>query len=75
MDLIYRVKGGETLRDRGPLAQLMRDMHAAGADYFILGCTELPIVIEQLCPPGDFVDPTAELARAAIEYCGYKTKE
>ena len=69
MDLIYRVKGGETLKDRAPLAELMADMHAAGADYFILGCTELPIVVEQLNPPGDFVDPTAELARAAIAFC------
>ena len=69
MDLIYRVKGGETLRDRAPLDALMADMRAAGADYFILGCTELPIVVEQLDPPGEFVDPTAELARAAIAFC------
>lgn len=74
MDLIYRVKSGEVLRDRAPLAALMTDMHKAGADYFILGCTELPIIIEQLCPPGDFVDPTAELARAAIEFCGGRVK-
>ncbi len=74
MDLIYRVKGGETLRDRAPLASLMAGMHEAGADYFILGCTELPIVVEQLSPPGDFVDPTAELARAALSYCGYRVK-
>lgn len=75
MDLIYRVKGGEMLRDRAPLAGLMEEMCSRGADYFILGCTELPIVIEQLCPPGDFIDPTAELARAAIEFCGYRVKQ
>ena len=74
MDLIYRVKSGEVLKDITPLDNLMKAMRAQGADYFILGCTELPIVIEQLQPAGDFVDPTAELARAAIEFCGCKVK-
>ena len=72
MDLIYRVKSGEVLHDKSPIEGLMRSM--AKADYFILGCTELPLVISQLNPDGDFVDPTEVLARSAIEFCGYKTK-
>ena len=50
-------------------------MRGRGADYFILGCTELPIAAQELRLAATFVDPTAELARAAIEYCGYKVKE
>lgn len=41
-----------------------------GADYFILGCTELPLAFQILdcCVPA--VDPTAELAKAAVLFCG-----
>lgn len=70
------VKGGcdlETLR--APLESLLTRMAAQGADYFILGCTELPIVQQQLDLPGIFVDPTVELAKAAIRFCGYEVRE
>lgn len=62
-----------------PIEQSRRDMEAClanmaqqGAEYFILGCTELPIAAEQLHLPQAFVDPTAELAKAAILFCGYE---
>ena len=45
-----------------------------GADYFILACTELPILAAALGHPGPFVDPTLELAKAAIRFCGYGVK-
>ena len=53
---------------------LLDGLRARGADYFILGCTELPIVAQTLEAPGPFVDPTAELARAAILFSGYEVK-
>ena len=46
-------------------------LEACGADYFILACTELPILAEGLSDPGPFVDPTEELAREAVRFCGY----
>ena len=52
--------------------ELLAGLRAMGADYFILGCTELPIVADTLPAEGPFVDPTAELARAAIRFCGYE---
>ena len=52
-----------------------RKLRARGADYFILGCTELPIVADSLPVAGPFVDPTAELAKAAIRFCGCETLE
>lgn len=70
MDAIYRVKGGETLRDAAAFDGLAASMRARGADFFILGCTELPIVYDMLHLSGDFIDPTAELARAAVLFCG-----
>ena len=56
-------------------AQLLEGLRARGADYFILGCTELPIVAQSLPAEGPFVDPTEELARAAVRFCGYETVE
>ena len=77
MYLIY-----EIVKAARPLApeterwqQLLDALRARGADYFILGCTELPILADTLPVPGPFIDPTAELAKAAIRYCGYRVKE
>jgi len=46
-------------------------MLSRGAEYFILGCTEIPIIVQSYSFPHDFVDPTVELAKAAIKACGY----
>ena len=68
MDGIYRIKAGERLTDPAPFQGMLEDLQAAGADYFILGCTELPLAVEQLSLSGSFVDPTLELAKAAIRF-------
>lgn len=75
MDGIYRIKAGERLTDPAPFQGMLEDLQAAGADYFILGCTELPLAVEQLSLSGSFIDPTLELAKAAIRYCGYQVNE
>ena len=77
MHLIYDlVKASLPLH---PAAQDWRDvldgLRGRGADYFILGCTELPIVASTREEEGPFVDPTEEMARAAILFCGYEVKE
>lgn len=76
MTAIYDgVKGGRDLETlRKPIEALLAQMTAQGADYFILGCTELPIVQQVLQLPGVFIDPTAELAKAAIRFCGYSLR-
>ena len=48
---------------------------ARGADYFILGCTELPLAVQLLGLRVPAVNPTEELAKAAIEACGYRVKK
>ena len=47
------------------------EMAARGAQYFILGCTELPLIVQAYAFPHAFVDPTTELAREAVGTCGY----
>ena len=67
MHLIYDVvKASRPLAPEEETWRALLDgLRARGADYFILGCTELPMA-------GPFVDPTAELAKAAIRFCGYE---
>ena len=77
MYLIYDVvKASRPLREAAELwAKLLEELRGRGADYFILGCTELPILADNLDAPGPFIDPTSELAAAAIRFCGYEVKE
>ena len=77
MHLIYDVvKATRPLQpEEENWSRLLRQLRDRGADYCILACTELPIVANTLQDPGPFVDPTAELARAAVLFCGYPLKE
>ena len=74
MRLIYDVvKANRPLAPEAQAwASLLEGLCARGADYFILGCTELPLLADTLPHPEPFIDPTAELARAAIRFCGYE---
>ena len=44
------------------------------AEVFLLGCTELPLAAEAVGLTAPTVDPTAELAKAAIRFCGYRVR-
>lgn len=59
---------------RKDMAFVLDGLTARGADYFILGCTELPLAAEALQLTQPTIDPTAELAKAAITFCGYHWK-
>lgn len=76
MHLIYDVVKASkpVLPEREAWCALLDGLRDKGADYFLLGCTELPILSETLAIPGPFIDATKELAKAAVEYCGYKVK-
>ena len=75
MSIIYdHVKAGIMPTDPQPFIDVLEEMKSRGAGYFILGCTELPVAVVSLQLKGEFVDATEELARAAIEYCGYEVK-
>lgn len=76
MRVIYDgVKAGKGPEDyRTDMESVVETLVARGADYFILGCTELPLAAQALSLPQPVVDPTAELAKAAIRFCGYGVK-
>ena len=59
---------------RADWESVLTSMARRGADYFILGCTELPLAAAVLGSASPTVDPTEELARTAIRFCGYNEK-
>ena len=77
MRVIYDgVKAGKEPEDyRADMLSVVEALTVRGADYFILGCTELPLAAQALSLPQPTVDPTAELAKAAIRFCGYSVKD
>lgn len=77
MEVIYGgVKAGAPAeRYRGALLSVLDALSSRGADCFILGCTELPLALRLLGLDRPCVDPTEELARAAVRFCGYPVRE
>ncbi len=59
---------------RTDLEAVVASMSRRGAGYFILGCTELPLAAAALGLSVPTLDPTEELAKAAIRWCGFQVK-
>ena len=76
MQVIYDgVKAGNQPESyRQDMEFALNGMKKRGADYFILGCTELPIAVKELKLQIPYVDSLEELARAAVKYCGAELK-
>ena len=75
MDLIYQgVKKGERSYDGTRFLQTCAHLMDRGAEVLILGCTELPLAFEWYQPVYPVIDPTLELALAAIRFAGCETK-
>ena len=71
MEMIYQgVKAGDMGFDARPARQAMERLLAAGAEVLILGCTELPLAVKLYGIDLPAVDPTLELALAAIRLAG-----
>jgi len=76
MEVIYQgVKAGAPPeRYREALTSALESLTRRGADYFLLACTELPLAFQALGLTLLQADPTEELAKAAIRFCGYRVK-
>ena len=71
MDMIYKgIKAGKTEYDCSIVNDGVKDMLDRGAEVIILGCTELPLAYKMYQMHFSFIDPTNELAKAAIINAG-----
>lgn len=77
MEVIYQgVKAGappEAYREA--FLSVTEGLSRRGAECFLLACTELPLAARSLGLDLPCVDPTEELAKAAIRFCGYTVKD
>ena len=73
---IYDVKGGKYPENPKDFTDILDSMMARGADYFVLGCTELPLIADhlKLHERYNLLDTTYEQAKAAVLACGYELK-
>ena len=71
MRLIYDgVKGRIIPLSDIPVADILARLRIAGAEKFLLACTELPIAFGELGISRDCLDPTRVLALSAVRYAG-----
>jgi aspartate racemase len=69
MEAIYAVKTGEPLdHPRGLIREAATHLLERGAQAIIAGCTEIPLVLRDGDLPVPVIDPTWNLARAAVRY-------
>ena len=74
--LIEQVKmGGDMTKTAADFSKVLDSMIERGADYFVLGCTELPIIGNYCDKKYVLVDTTLELAKAAVVACGGTVKQ
>ena len=67
-EIIFRelVKGKLLQASRGYIVHVIHKLREAGCDAVVLGCTEIPLLIEQKDSPLPVLDSTRLLARAAL---------
>ncbi len=61
------VRGVVTDASRARLAQAVAGLKAQGCDAVVLGCTELPLLLDDTTSPLPTLDSTRLLARAAVD--------
>ena len=67
MDLVYRIKGGDTGAEvRAAMREVAQEILGSGVDALVAGCTEAPLVLEQgdVSPP--LIDSAAALAERVV---------
>lgn len=76
MEVIYQgVKAGAPpSRYREAFLSVTEGLTGRGAACFLLACTELPLAVRALGLDLPCVDPTEELAKAAVRFCGYPVR-
>lgn len=69
MDLLYRIKAGDTGAEaRAAMRELAAELVAAGAEAVVAGCSEVPLVLGPEDVTAPLVDATAALAAATVAY-------
>lgn len=74
MEAIYAIKAGKVSTGKILLKKAMRALQTEGADVFVLGCTELGLLYDELQEAGfEVIDPLRLIAATIVEHSQQKT--
>jgi aspartate racemase len=65
---ILSVKAGDDVRARELLFPVMTRLQAEGVDAFVLGCTEIPLIVRNSPFEAQSIDANAALAHAIVDF-------
>ncbi|MBQ0325368.1 aspartate/glutamate racemase family protein, partial [Providencia rettgeri] len=70
MQSIILYKSGDLAKARELLYPYISQLKSRGIDKFVMGCTEIPLILEELSKnnPEDFIDATEALIKEAINW-------
>ena len=66
MEAIFAVKSGDFSKAESSIKEVVSHVISLGAESMILGCTELPLIIDEKQSPVKCYDPTNILAKAIV---------
>ncbi len=66
-ETIYTIKKDINLADPTGINNVINGMQAKGAEIIILGCTELPLIMDRYPKGAEYIDTTLVLAKKAVE--------
>ncbi len=69
------MEGKNTIHMRTIVLDALNFLRKQGAEKTILGCTELPLILDGKKLPADLINPIQLLAKAAIKYSLEKTRD
>ncbi|PHM50727.1 aspartate/glutamate racemase family protein [Xenorhabdus miraniensis] len=69
MDSILAYKSGDGERAYQLLKPVIYQLKNIGVERFIMGCTEIPVILRKDCDKKEYIDATEELVRCAIDWC------
>lgn len=64
------VKAGDAAYDTTAFRQVLQALRQAGAEAFVLGCTEIPVAVQMYNVVENYIDATQVLAECAVAYAG-----
>lgn len=64
------VKANDVNFDTARVREVLAEMEKAGAEAFVLGCTEVPVAVSIYSLKGNFIDATEVLAEKAVAAAG-----
>ncbi|MFA7216348.1 MAG: amino acid racemase [Bacillota bacterium] len=71
-ETIYTIKKDINLVDPTGINRVINEMKSKGVDTIILGCTELPLIVDKYPEGVEYIDSTLVLAKRAVELVASK---